>query len=277
MARSLCRAKKAGHTGTLDPMASGLLPICFGEATKFSNFALEADKGYLATVYLGVTTTTADREGEIVETKTTDYITDSMILSVLSAFAGEIEQVPPMFSALKHQGKALYKYAHLGIDIERKARRVFIDEIRCLKINMPSVDIQVRCSKGTYIRTLAADIGEKLGCGAHLSALRRNLTGYWHIGQAIGLDELEKTAEPRDYLLPADALVKHLPKLVLSLEQAKQLYFGQPLTRDDLKKEIKSDLYRLYIDKSKERFIGLGQVADDKTLHSVRLLSKLPD
>ena len=277
MARRLCRAKKAGHTGTLDPMASGLLPICFGEATKFSSFALDSDKGYLATICLGVTTDTADAEGNIICQQPADHITESMVLSALSGFMGEIEQIPPMYSALKYQGKALYEYARQGVEIERKVRQVTIYDIQCLSIYLPFVDISVRCSKGTYIRTLAADIGEKLGCGAHLTALRRDMTASWQIDQATSFDQMESMSEPREVLLPVDSLVAHLPRLLLSVDQARQLYFGQPLARYEKTENIIGDLIRLYVHDNSEGFIGLGRISDDKTLHSVRLLSRLSE
>ena len=274
-ARRLCRAKKAGHTGTLDPMATGLLPICFGEATKFSNFALEADKTYLATILLGTTTTTGDAEGQTVEVKDHQMVTQAAVLAALAEFTGVIEQIPPMFSALKHQGKPLYEYAHAGQTVERKSRQVTIYRLTCLSMDLPELTIRVTCSKGTYIRTLACDIGEKLGCGAHLTALRREATGDWTIDQAITLAQLAQQSEPREVLLKPDSLVSHLPFLLLNLEQARQLYLGQALS--EFSDGLLPGLYRLYLEEEKRGFIGIGQYREDKTLQSTRLLRCLPE
>ena len=274
VAKRLFRAKKAGHTGTLDPMASGLLPLCFGEATKFSSFALEADKQYLATLLLGTVTTTGDSEGDIVSEKPLPSFSEEEIMAVLSGFLGTIEQVPPMYSALKHQGKPLYEYARQGITVERKSRQVSIYQLACLKVDSPCLTIRVACSKGTYIRTLACDIGEKLGVGAHLIALRREKTAAWSLDDAITLEDLSCAKDPANYLLPVDSLVSHFPALFLTDHQAKSLYLGQTL--HDLS-ECMPGYYRLYVDEEKPRFLGLGQSHEDKTLQSVRLLRSLAE
>ena len=274
-ARRLCRAKKAGHTGTLDPMASGLLPLCFGEATKFSSFVLEADKGYLATVFLGVVTETADAEGQIIDQRSIAGISEEDILQVLADFVGTIEQVPPMFSALKYQGKPLYEYAHAGKTVDRKARQVTIYSIDCVSVCLPEVTIRVVCSKGTYIRTLAQDIGEKLGCGAHLSALRREKTGAWSIEQGVSMAQLSEEKEPRDRMLPVDSLLAHLPEVCLTAEETGRLYLGQKL--GGFSDRMTHGMCRLYLDGQVKKFIGLGQSHDGKTLQSARLLRNLPE
>lgn len=206
-AKWLFNAAKAGHTGTLDPMATGLLLLCFGKATKFAGALLDADKAYRATVQLGVTTDTADAEGRVLETRPVE-VSQARAQEALARFTGEIEQVPPMYSALKRDGKPLYKYAREGIEVERAPRRVTIHELRLLSWQEDRFDIEVACSKGTYVRTLAADIGAALGCGAHLSALRRTRIGRFDVSDAITLAALEALApEARDpCMLPVDAL-----------------------------------------------------------------------
>ncbi|HET7794053.1 MAG TPA: tRNA pseudouridine(55) synthase TruB, partial [Rhizobacter sp.] len=186
-AKRLYRAEKAGHTGTLDPLATGLLPLCFGAATKFSQVSLEADKTYRATLKLGVTTRTADAEGEVLQTREVQ-VTREQIEAACERFTGEIAQVPPMHSALKRDGKALYEYARAGIEVEREARQVTIHAIAIIGWQHDELTLDVRCSKGTYIRTLAEDIGEALGCGAHLSALRRTASGPLTLDAACTLE-----------------------------------------------------------------------------------------
>ena len=230
-ARRLYNAEKAGHTGTLDPLATGLLPLCFGEATKFSGELLNADKRYVATVQLGVTTTTADAEGEVLARRPVEAGRPE-VEAVLTAFAGEIDQVPPMYSALKRDGKPLYEYARAGIEIERAARRVRIHELHLLDWDDALTGrfvFEVRCSKGTYVRTLAADIGKRLGCGAHLTALRRTGIGDLDVAQAYSLATLETlAAEARDaLLLPPDALLSGLGEAQLNVADAARLRHGQ--------------------------------------------------
>lgn len=226
-AKWLLRAEKAGHTGTLDPLASGLLPLCFGAATKFSQVSLDADKAYVATLKLGVTTTTGDAEGDVIETRAVD-LTLQQVRSVCEAMVGEIDQVPPMYSALKHEGKALYEYARKGIEIERAPRRITIHGIEILDWNADVLRINVQCSKGTYIRTLAEDIGRKLGCGAHLSALRRTRSGPLCVEDAVTLEALGEMSEAQREarLQPVDALLSDWPSVRLDDAEAGRFLTG---------------------------------------------------
>ena len=226
-AKRLYRAEKAGHTGTLDPLATGLLPLCFGAATKFAQLSLEADKRYRATIQLGVTTTTFDREGTVVETR--PVTTDRAAFEVAcAAFRGPIDQLPPMHSALKHEGRALYDYARAGIEIEREPRRVTVHSIDVVEGEGGRWVVDVSCTKGTYIRTLAADIGQRLGCGAHLAALCRTGSGDLALSQARDIGALEALDEASldAMLLPADVLVADWPRVVLSAEDAGRFLSG---------------------------------------------------
>ncbi|KVW93297.1 tRNA pseudouridine(55) synthase TruB [Thiobacillus denitrificans] len=227
-AKWLLNAKKAGHTGTLDPFADGLLPLCFGEATKFSAYLLEADKHYRAVLQLGVTTTTGDPEGEVLSTREVT-VSRADISAVLPRFTGEIEQIPPMHSALKHQGRPLYEYARAGIEIDRPPRKVTIRALELIECDPPRVVLDVQCSAGTYIRTLAQDIGAVLGCGAHLTALTRTTAGGFTLGQAHTLTVLEalEASQRHALLLPADCLVAHLPAIQLDDADAAALCQGR--------------------------------------------------
>jgi tRNA pseudouridine55 synthase len=234
-AKRLYLAKKAGHTGTLDPLASGLLPLCFGEATKFSQDLLEADKTYEATMRLGVRTTTGDAEGEAMETR--DVACDqAAVEQALSQFRGEIVQVPPMYSALKREGKPLYEYARAGLVVEREGRNVTIHALDLLACALPDVTFHVTCSKGTYVRTLSEDIGEALGCGAHLVALRRTGVGVLTLEHAVTLDALSNAGESeRDaWLQPVDALLSTFPSVQLDAESTRRFLHGQRLRLADL-------------------------------------------
>ena len=226
-AKRLYRAEKAGHTGTLDPLASGLLPICFGAATKFSQASLDADKRYLATLKLGQTRRGGDLEGEVLQTRPVN-VTRADVEAACARFTGEIEQLPPMHSALKHEGKALYEYARAGVEVEREARRVTIHAIDIVEGDHERWVLDVRCSKGTYIRTLAEDIGAALGCGAHLAALRRSGSGALTLQGAVTLEALEAMSEAeRDaQLLPADALLADCPEVRLGAEDAARFLAG---------------------------------------------------
>ena len=226
-AKRLFRAEKAGHTGTLDPLASGLLPMCFGAATKFSQASLDADKRYLATLKLGQTRRGGDLEGEVLRERPVNVTRESM-RAACGHFTGEIEQLPPMHSALKHEGKALYEYARAGVEVERQPRRVTIHAIDIVEGEYDRWVLDVRCSKGTYIRTLAEDIGEALGCGAHLAALRRTGSGTLTLEGALTLEALEAMDEPaRDArLLPADALLADCPEVRLGAEDAARFLAG---------------------------------------------------
>ncbi|KQW36528.1 tRNA pseudouridine(55) synthase TruB [Rhizobacter sp. Root404] len=226
-AKRLYRAEKAGHTGTLDPLATGLLPLCFGAATKFSQISLDADKRYLATLKLGITTTTADAEGDVIETREVN-VSHERLQAACERFTGPIRQVPPMHSALKRDGKALYEYARAGIEIEREARAVTIHAIDIVGGENDTWTLDVRCSKGTYIRTLAEDIGAALGCGAHLSALRRTGSGALSLAGALTLEQLGAMSESeRDAsLLDADALLADWPVVRLETEDAGRFLTG---------------------------------------------------
>jgi tRNA pseudouridine55 synthase len=234
-AKRLYLAKKAGHTGTLDPLATGLLPLCFGEATKFSQDLLEADKTYEATMRLGIRTTTGDAEGEAIDTRevTCD---EAAIQAVLPTFLGEITQVPPMYSALKRDGKPLYEYARAGQTVEREGRQVTILKLDLLSCALPDVTFRVTCSKGTYVRTLAEDIGEALGCGAHLVALRRTGVGALTLENSVTLDALSDATEgERDaWLQPVDALLSTFPLVQLNEDATRRFLHGQRLKLSEL-------------------------------------------
>ncbi|MCB5185432.1 tRNA pseudouridine(55) synthase TruB [Methylobacillus gramineus] len=251
------QAAKAGHTGSLDPLATGLLPICLGEATKFSHFLLDADKSYRALVRLGSTTTTGDAEGAVLSTAEVD-VSLLQIEQVLLKFTGEIEQVPPMYSALKHQGKALYEYARDGVEIERPARRITIHGIRLEKFDIDAgvLEIVVSCSKGTYIRTLAEDIGCALGCGAHLGGLRRLSTAHFQLQDAFTLEQLEAmSAEARDdILLSPDAAVADMQVVKLDDDSAFYLLQGQAVWKPNTRID---GLFRIY--RESGEFLGLGE------------------
>jgi tRNA pseudouridine55 synthase len=234
-AKRLYLAKKAGHTGTLDPLASGLLPLCFGEATKFSQDLLEADKTYEATMRLGIRTTTGDAEGEAVQTRAVTC-DQTAVVAALARFRGEIVQVPPMYSALKRDGKPLYEYARAGQVVEREGRQVTIHVLEMLACVLPDVTFRVTCSKGTYVRTLAEDIGEALGCGAHLVALRRTGVGALTLEHAVTLEALSEAAESErnQWLQPVDTLLSTFPVVQLDAEAARRFLHGQRLRLADL-------------------------------------------
>ena len=229
-ARRCFSAAKAGHTGTLDPMATGLLPVCLGDATKFSQGLLDADKAYLATALLGIATDTGDREGQVVAERPVDA-TLAQVQAALASLTGPLDQVPPMYSALKHQGQPLYAIARAGGDVVRAARSVRIHRLELLEWDSPRLTFQVSCSKGTYVRTLAEQIAERLGTVAHLVALRRTAVGPFSLEAAVTLADLEAAAPERraGYLHPADALVQALPMLVLGTERALGVLQGRTL------------------------------------------------
>ncbi|AYH44539.1 tRNA pseudouridine(55) synthase TruB [Azoarcus sp. DN11] len=267
-ARRLLNAAKAGHTGTLDPMATGLLPLTFGEATKFSQMLLDADKEYEATVRLGIETDTGDAEGRPTASAPV-AVTEEAIRAALVCLTGEIEQIPPMYSALKRDGKPLYEYARAGIEVELTPRRVVIHALELLESGDENFRVRVACSKGTYVRTLAIDLGRLLGCGAHLSALRRTRIGPFAVGAGtVTLAALEGVAadEREQLLAPADALVAHLPAVTLSRTQTTGLLQGRVLAVDCGKR----GLVRVYGD---GRFLGLGELADDGRLSPKRLVA----
>lgn len=267
-AKRLYRAEKAGHTGTLDPLASGLLPLCFGAATKFSQVSLDADKRYLATLKLGVTTTTGDGEGEILDVNAVN-VSREQLQAACAQLTGEIEQMPPMHSALKHEGKALYEYARAGVAIARAPRRISVHAIDVVDGAADEWQIDVRCSKGTYIRVLAEDIGKALGCGAHLGGLRRTGSGSMAIGSAVTLDELAALDEPgRDARLHAsDTLLGDAAPLRLEASAAARFLGGVRL-RVDL---ADAPLLRVY-GPEPLAFLGSAHIAAGELI-SIRLLS----
>ncbi len=264
--RRLFAARKAGHTGTLDPMATGLLPVGLGEATKFTQFLLDADKGYLATLRLGATTSTGDAEGEILEQRAVSA-SDETVRAVLRGFLGARTQIPPMHSALKVDGKPLYAYARAGVTIERQSRRIVIESLQLVDYKENILKIRVLCSKGTYIRVLAEEIGAALGCGAHLVALTRESAGGFTLSETISCDALEQLsmAERMVRLLPVDAFAASLERMVLDPEQARRIITGQAV----LQAGLKAGLYRLYDPES--GFLGVGAV-DEGVLKARRLV-----
>lgn len=268
-ARRLFNAAKAGHTGTLDPLATGLLPLCFGEATKFAGELLDADKTYLATVRLGVTTDTADAEGQVLDTRPVTS-TEEDLRRVLASFQGEIDQVPPMHSALKRDGRPLYEYARQGIEVDRAPRRVTIHAILLESWHGETFAIEVSCSKGTYIRTLAEDIGAALGCGAHLAALRRTRIGSLNVADAVTLEGLDSLTLPgRDErLLPVDGLLAPLPRADLGAADTLRVLHGQGVRWQG----AAGTRYRYYGENG--GFLGLGELTADGWLNPRRLVAQ---
>jgi tRNA pseudouridine55 synthase len=273
-AKWLLNAQKAGHTGTLDPFATGLLPLCFGEATKFSQDLLDADKTYETVVHLGVTTATGDTEGEVLQTREVD-VSRAQIESVLARFRGKIEQVPPMYSALKRDGKPLYEYARAGVTLEREARRVTIRELELLDYQAPFLTLRVACSKGTYIRVLGEDIGAALGCGAHLKALRRTWVGALPLAEAVTLERLADMPEmERSALLsPVDALLSGFLPVRLPELLAKRFLHGQRLALGKegvtLPAEGRVRVYRL----EDGQLLGTAQLMEYGVLAPERLIA----
>lgn len=278
-AKRLLNAIKAGHTGTLDPFATGLLPLCFGEATKFSADLLDADKTYQTVVHLGVSTNTGDTEGEIIQTRELD-VSEAQIHAVLEQFKGDILQVPPMYSALKRDGKPLYEYAREGITLEREARPVTIHLLEFVKYEAPFLTLNVCCSKGTYIRVLGEDIGNALGCGAHLNALRRTHVGHIILENTVTLDQLiEMSEEQRHALLaPVDALLSSFPEITLNDELARRFLQGQRISL--AKEEIahpaelgRVRVYRQASDVIARQLLGSAQLQEFSVLAPERLIS----
>ncbi|HET9734869.1 MAG TPA: tRNA pseudouridine(55) synthase TruB [Burkholderiales bacterium] len=267
-AKRLYRAEKAGHAGTLDPLASGLLPIMFGEATKFSQLVLDADKEYLARARLGVTTRTGDAEGEVLERR--PVLVDAAAAErALPAFRGEIEQVPPMFSALKHQGRPLYVLARRGESVRRAPRKIRVHALDLLGMDGETLELRVRCSKGTYIRTLVEDIGSALGCGAHLVSLRRVAASGFRIEEAVTLDMVQNADEAgRDrLLLPLDRLLEVLPRLDLPDALADRFARGQAIALT----QPSAGRFRVY--REQGALLGVAEAGHDGLLHPRRLLA----
>ena len=271
--KRLFNANKAGHTGSLDPLASGMLPICLGEATKISGFLLSADKEYQASLKLGVTTDSADADGNVVQTRPVEAFTEARIREVLESFLGKLSQIPPMHSAIKQNGQPLYKLAHQGIEVPREPREITIHSLELLRFEGDELDIAVRSSKGTYIRTLAEDIGEALGCGAHITKLRRTGVGALDGQQLHSLESLEAIVEQSGawaldkLLLPMESTLPDSPEIHLSEDASFYLCQGQPVFVPQLKDR---GWVRLYA--SDQRFLGLGTVLDDGRVAPKRLM-----
>jgi len=287
--KRLFQAQKAGHTGSLDPLATGVLPICLGESTKVSHYLLDAEKRYRAKCKLGSVTTTGDSEGEVIDSKPIPEFNETQIIALLASFEGEQDQTPPMFSALKHNGRPLYEYARKGIEIERKSRRIHLFSIQLIRYSLTDqassfIEIEVHCSKGTYIRTLCEDIGAKMGCGAHITALRRIDSGPFSLSQAITIEQLyeqfnpdeeltlEKQVKMDQLLLPTDTAIQNIPAVDLNESQYKHIQHG---IRIELPKQtlisenIVSENYRLYFN---HILIALATLDDDNYLKPKRLI-----
>lgn len=268
--KRLLNACKAGHTGSLDPIATGLLPLTFGEATKLSQFLLDADKRYAAVFRLGRSTTTHDAEGEVTRTRPVT-VGRRAVEQAMERFTGEIEQVPPMYSAIKQGGTSLYKLARAGIEVERAPRRVMVREFRLAALDGDRLAVEIACSKGTYIRSLAHDLGEALGCGAHVAELRRLAVGTLHVDQAVSpaaLETLPTPAARAALLKPIDTLLPELPAVELTPLAAHYLRQGQTVTA---RHAAAAGWVRLY--ETPQRFLGLGEVQDDGRVAPRRLLA----
>lgn len=272
--KHLFRAAKAGHTGSLDPLATGMLPICLGEATKISAFLLDADKRYRVSCRLGVTTTTADADGDVVQTRDCSGITIKDIEKLIPDFSGTISQIPPMYSAVKHQGQRLYTLAREGIEVERKPRTVQIYQLLLHSLNETMFDLEVACSKGTYIRTLVEDLGEALGCGAHVAQLRRLSVGPFD-GDMVTIDELKAVTDSTEaegfaaldeYLLPIDSAIAHWPDVHLDPDAAFYMKQGQPI---QVPHAPTQGWVRIY---DKSRFLGVGEIQDDGRVAPRRMI-----
>lgn len=254
--------KKIGHTGSLDPLATGVLPVCFGEASKFSQFLLDADKCYQVTFKLGERTDTSDSDGEVVAVREVPSLTAKQLEWYLDSFKGVQPQTPSIYSALKYQGKPLYYYARKGIEVPRPTRSIEVFSLQLLRFDGDEVTLMVHCSKGTYIRTLVDDLGEAIGCGAHVTALRRTAVDQFSIAQACQLEQVELNG-----VLPIDIIFKNWPKLELTIEQKQQLYYGQPIVISEVEHQC-----ALYCDKI---FFGVGAINAAGQLVSQRLLAAL--
>ena len=271
--KRIFQANKAGHTGALDPLATGMLPICLGEATKFSQFLLDADKRYLVTAKLGERTDTSDAEGQIVETHEVKVKTPE-ILTALEQFRGDILQVPTMFSALKHNGKPLYEYARQGITVEREARPITIFELNFIEYHAPYLTLEVHCSKGTYIRTLVDDLGEVLGCGGHVTMLRRTAVADYPTEKMLDWHALQSLAEQQDLalldalLLPMDTAVAKLPALTLDENQTQGIGFGQRVKFNNPNR-LQGQV-RLF--SHENRFLGVAVIDDNNVIRPQRLV-----
>jgi len=268
-------SKKAGHTGTLDPMATGILAICFGDATKFSSFGLDADKGYTAIIKLGEKTDTGDKEGQIIAQKDVPVFEQSELDKLAVSLMGKQMQTPPMYSALKKDGKKLYEYAREGIEIERQPRPIVIHHLALNKLSNDEITLDVICSKGTYVRVLGETVAERLGTVGHLTALHRTSTGGFDVADAISLDDLADLSldERLGRLLPIDVMLGHLPMLRLTMDETARIKMGQRLNVKDRLDDVNfgddAIQIRLYHD---DDFVGLGQVAMSGRLQPIKVV-----
>lgn len=266
--KHLYMANKAGHTGSLDPLASGLLPVCFGEATKVSTFMLDEDKRYQVVIQLGIVTDTGDAEGQILAENEVPIVSDKQIEELLQRFTGDLQQVPPMYSALKHQGRKLYELARAGKTVPRQPRKITIYDLQCLANYRDRLTLDVHCSKGTYIRSLAEDIGDYLGCGATVMELRRTAAGQFSLTTAYPMEQLNTLSEPAldACLLPVDQPLLSFPDVTLTQQQACSIKYGQKLAIQASTK----GLVRMY---NEQNFLGLGEMAMDGTLAPKKLFN----
>ncbi len=277
-AKQLYRAQKVGHTGSLDPLATGVLPLCFGEATKFSQFLLDSDKKYRVRIKLGVRTDSGDADGRVLETRPVVDIDAAAVREVLAEFMGEIDQVPSMFSAIKHQGQPLYKLARRGIEVERKSRRVTIYSNELVVFEGDEFELEIHCSKGTYVRTIAEELGEKLGCGAHVCALRRRQAGPYDESDMVSFAELERVRDQGGFealdalLMPIESAVRDWP--VVSVSDATAFYIrqGQPVIVPHAPTSGHVQLVEQSTDGSHRMFIGVGEILDDGRVAPRRLV-----
>jgi len=266
--KRLYNAKKAGHPGSLDPLGTGMLPLCFGEATKFSQFLLDSDKQYEVYAKLGIKTTTGDAEGAVVEQKSYHHVTSEGIMTALKELTGTIQQIPPMYSAVKYHGKALYTFARKGIEVPRAPRPITIYELSYLGLNNDLLHLKIHCSKGTYVRTLIEEIGEKLNCGAHVHFLHRTFVSPYQNNTMLDFDALEKEAKA-SFLLPIKTSVQSLPEITLSTSLIFYLRMGQSVMMPGLPS---SGLVSLLSQQG--QFLGVGEVQADRRLSPKRLLQK---
>mgnify|MGYP003627253115 FL=1 len=274
--KNLFAAKKAGHTGSLDPLASGVLPLCFGEATKFSQFLLDAEKRYSTVIKLGVATATGDAEGEVLETKPVPALDETSLEAVLAQFRGEIEQIPSMYSAIKVDGQPLYKLARQGIEIERKSRTIEIKELILEGFTDDTLTLDIHCTKGTYVRTLAEDIGKVLGCGAHVAELRRTASGPFDLVQSVTVETLEQILAEKgqagldECLLSPAAAVPEWPSVELTEVTAAYLKQGQPV---QIAKAPTAGWVKIFSESEDEAFIGVGEIMEDGRIAPRRLVA----
>ena len=272
-AKRLFGAQKVGHTGSLDPLATGVLPLCFGEATKFSQYLLDANKTYWTRIRLGVSTETGDADGEVIAQVDATAITQTQVSDALEHFVGEIEQIPSMYSALKHQGQPLYKLARQGIEVERAPRTVTIYSAELLQFAEAYIELRVHCSKGTYIRSLAEDLGAALGCGGHVSALRRLAAGPYAEAQAVTLEQVSEIGDPQEMdalLLPVASAVSSWPSVRLHEDTAHYVRQGQPV---QVAHAPTDGWVQIFESAEEDRFLGVGEVLTDGRIAPRRLVA----